>query len=444
MVQANNTSHTAAFSEGIHFRQVLALLKVDRQHPTRLASRENSRLEYKENFNWANRARYAKTMAAFANNAGGFIVFGVKDSPHDIAGLTSDRFDTVDPATITEYLNSRFAPELDWEMFRIELAGFQIGVVSVGPATEKPVMCIRGDGNDLREAEIYYRYRGRSERIRYTELQRLMAQTQREERAAFLKHLRKIVRVGPENVGILDLIDGELSGHRRSLLIGQDLLTKVQFIREGHFAESDEIGVPTLQVLGDVEVVASDSVLPVRTVVTPMAIGQKELMLGFLRQERPQEPIEYLKQACRESSHYMPVYHYGRAADLGLPQLRALVDAETPYRKGLPSRLDGAVVSPVGSLSSDTQASIDRKEILNILNSGQAEGLLRNGHTRLFEAITHYVPTEPPLTLFQTLAELVYGEFADLNSVQRTVFRKAVAHLDEVLNRDEILVDSNA
>lgn len=51
------------------------LLRLDEGDPTRLASRENSRLEYKESFNWGNRAKYGKILAAFANASGGFIVF---------------------------------------------------------------------------------------------------------------------------------------------------------------------------------------------------------------------------------------------------------------------------------------------------------------------------------------------------------------------------------
>ena len=61
-------------------RELQDLLHLDPENPTRLTSRENSRLEYKERFNWASRAKYGKTLAAFGNNAGGFIVFGVQDS----------------------------------------------------------------------------------------------------------------------------------------------------------------------------------------------------------------------------------------------------------------------------------------------------------------------------------------------------------------------------
>ena len=438
MPHADETSSATASGQTTREAEVLELLKLDANHPGRLTSRENSRLEYKQSFNWGSRATYAKTMAAFANNAGGFIVFGVKNSPHELAGLTSDRFNTIDPARITEYLNARFAPELDWEMFGINLVGVPLGVVAVAAAAEKPVVCVRDDGNDLREADIYYRYRGRSERIRYAELHRLMVRNRSQERAAFLKHLRTITRVGPENVGVLDLVDGELSGHRASLLVPEDLLSQIQFIREGRFAESSDAGAPTLRIVGEAEIVASDSLLPVRTIVAPMVVGQKELILSFLCQERPEQPIEYLKQACREGSPNMPVYHFARAADLTLPALSAMVLAETPNRSRLLARLNGALVAPVGSLVSDTQVSMRRLEILRSLEGGQTSDLLRNGYTRLFEAITHYHPAEPPTALLQTLASLVHGSFEDLNSVQQTQFRKAVAHLDEILNRDAL------
>ena len=440
------SSAAASQSPGVHptprADQARNLLKLDPRYPGRVASRENRRLEYKETFNWGSRAKYAKTMAAFANTAGGFIVFGVRDSPRDVVGMRTDRFETLEPAQVTEYLNSVLAPELAWEPFSIELAGFELGVIAVDEATAKPVVCTRDAGQELREAEIYYRYRGRSQRIRYPELQRMIADGQRRERMALLGHLRRIVRAGPENVGVLDLVNGELAGHRGSLLISQELLREIQFIREGRFAEADDAGTPTLRVLGDVEVVPSGSLLPVRTVRTPMAIGQRELMLGFLRQERPREPIEYLKQACRENSANMPVYHYARAAGLGLDQLRALVVGETPNRKGLLRRIDGAMIDAIGSVDSDTAASTDRQDILYALQAGSADGLRQFGDARLFEAISHYVPAEVPSALMSLLADLILNEFGTLGSPAQTHARKAVAHLDEVLNRDACLRDA--
>ena len=428
--------HIDGFAQAAVGGDVLALLKFDPGHPTRLVSRENSRLEYKESFNWGNRAKYARTMAGFANNAGGFIVFGVKDSPHEIVGLSSNRFERLDPAKVSEYLNSKFAPELEWESYRVEMAGCELGVIATRSAREKPVVCIGGDGKDLREADIYYRYRGRSERIRLAELQKIMKENRRRERDAFLKHLRKIARVGPENIGVLDLVRGELSGHQNSMLISEDLLSQVQFIREGRFAESEEDGLPTLHVIGNLEIVESDTLLPIKTVPTPKAIRPKELMLGFLRQERPQEPKEYLKQACRENSPNMPVYHFARLAKMSLDQLRAFILEETPNRTLLLRRLDGVLVNPVGSLDAETDACMERLEVLDILEEGKVDGAFEYGFVRAFEAISHFTPPAPPIALLNQLAEIAQNEFDGMSTTEQTAFRKAVARLDECLNRD--------
>ncbi|EAH4919660.1 ATP-binding protein, partial [Campylobacter coli] len=58
----------------------LELIAID-ENTNRLKHRENSQLEFKANFNKADFALYAKTLAAFSNNQGGIIVFGVKDKP---------------------------------------------------------------------------------------------------------------------------------------------------------------------------------------------------------------------------------------------------------------------------------------------------------------------------------------------------------------------------
>lgn len=415
--------------------EVKGLLRIDPIHTNRLVSRENSRLEYKETFNWGSRAKYAKTMAAFANNDGGFIVFGVKNSPHALVGIDVDRFDAFDPEKAAAYLNSAFAPEIPWEVFRIEVAGAQLGVFAVSPVTARPVVCLKTDGQELREADIYYRYRGRSERIRYPELQALLTERQERERDAWLRHLARVARIGVENVGVLDLVDGELSGPGGRLLVSSELLQKVQFIREGQFTERAGDGAPTLRLIGDVEAVAPGALGPVRTVTQPLAIGEKELLLGFLRQEHPAAPSEYIKQASRSNSMYMPVYHFARAAGLGLKSTRAHVARESGRGNRLLNRIDGAMVSPIGSLSSGSPCAAERQRILERLKAGDIDGIRGANRVRLFDAITHFEPTAVPGSLLALLADIVDTEFQALSSVERSNCRKAVARLDEVLNR---------
>jgi len=53
-----------------------------------LFHREGQELEFKEQFNFSGLADYFKDFSAFSNNKGGYLVFGVKDSPRITIGLT--------------------------------------------------------------------------------------------------------------------------------------------------------------------------------------------------------------------------------------------------------------------------------------------------------------------------------------------------------------------
>ena len=76
----------------------------------RLKSRESTTVEFKENFNMSNLAKYAKTMAAYVNNCGGYIIFGVRDRPRYLTGLSNDNFENLDQAKFTAGINSLFSP----------------------------------------------------------------------------------------------------------------------------------------------------------------------------------------------------------------------------------------------------------------------------------------------------------------------------------------------
>ena len=419
--------------------QVEKLISVSRSDPLRVTSRENSRLEFKESFNWGNRADYARTLAAFSNHAGGFIVFGVKDSPRQILGVNAQRFNMIDPAKVTEYLNSRFAPELPWEAFIVEISGVQLGVISIVPAIRRPVVCTKTESNVLRDGDIYYRYRGRTQRIRYPELQGLLQEGRMQERNKLLDHFSRIARLGPENVGVLDLTNGELSGQSGRLLLNKEALDQVQFIREGHIAQTEGAAIPTLQLVGDVEVVPPSAIRPTRVVSRPLAIGEKELLLGFLRQEERDGSEQYLKQACRENSFYMPIYHYARMAGFGLHELKKFIERERRNSNRLLDRISGQLVAKVGSLDSDTLLATERRDIVMSLRNIDDEDFRNAKHLRLFEAITHCSPSEPPTILLAHLAQIIDDDFDSMTSNERTHCRKAVAHLDEVLNRSFVV-----
>jgi predicted HTH transcriptional regulator len=218
----------------------------------RIVARESSWLEFKESFNWLSKDGYAKSIAAFANGRGGYLVFGVKNLPRELIGLQNDNFETTDEAKITGYLNSVFSPEIEYEKFTLRIHGKTIGIISVTQARNKPVVCIKNDGQ-LKEADIYYRYNAKSERIKYPELKNLLDRIKEEERKSWMEHFEKISKVGPVNAAILDIVGGEISGRGGTLVIDRKLVPKLKFIKEGTFQEE---GKSVLKLIGEVKPVS--------------------------------------------------------------------------------------------------------------------------------------------------------------------------------------------
>lgn len=218
----------------------------------RVISRESGWLEFKESFNWNSKDEYAKSMVAFANNKGGYIIFGIKDNPRNLVGLQSNNFETVDEAKITAYLNSVFAPEIIFEKFVVIVKSKNIGILYTHQAKTKPIVCLKNDG-ELKEADIYYRYNARSEKIKYPELTAMFESVKKEERKSWMELFEKISKIGPTNTAIMDTIGGEITGKSGTLVIDKKLIPKLRFINEGNFKES---GKPVLRLIGDVKPVS--------------------------------------------------------------------------------------------------------------------------------------------------------------------------------------------
>ncbi len=234
-----------------------------------LFHREGQELEFKEQFNFAGLADYFRDFAAFANNRGGYLVFGVKDSPRIPEGLRPSalkQFDKIDPQTISGYLLDIFSSDIRWEQETIELYDQHFGVFRIHSAHTKPIIAKKDEGKDqtIRNGEIYYRYGGRTQRIQFAELENIINRRIEQNNNQWLDLMKKIGRAGPANAAILDtekaLIEKD---ETRVLIIDENLANKLKFLREGEFVEKG--GVATLKLVGDVVPVNSVEVVqPVR------------------------------------------------------------------------------------------------------------------------------------------------------------------------------------
>ena len=223
----------------------------------RLFHREGQELEFKQQFNFAGLAEYLRDFAAFANNRGGCLVFGVQDSPRIPVGLTPkslEQFEKIDPETITGFLTEIFAPSIDWDQAMFKVGGKAFGVMCVGQAKEKPVIAKKDDGKaqEIRNGDIYYRYAGRTQRILSSELESIISHRVSEVNRHWIDLVQKIGSAGPQNAAILDTERAVIAKQDSQILVLDDKLAKgLRFIKEGDFSEKK--GAKTLKLVGDVQ-----------------------------------------------------------------------------------------------------------------------------------------------------------------------------------------------
>jgi len=215
-----------------------------------LRARESRTLEFKHNFQRAGLVEMAKNLAAFANNEGGYLVYGVRDHPHEPIGMSNDQFDSLDDADITQTVDQYFAPSIKWERVTHEWNDRRFGVVYVPPGADRPIIAIQSnDRQQIRAGDIYFRYGARTTRIGHAELRALIDEKVTREREAWFRLLERIGRIGPENAAVLDTVEGRIESGNRTIVIDDALIPMLKFIREGQFQERE--GALTLKLMGE-------------------------------------------------------------------------------------------------------------------------------------------------------------------------------------------------
>ena len=222
----------------------------------RLYHREGQTVEFKQQFNFAGLGDYFRDFAAFSNNKGGHLIFGVTDSPRTVTGLSPnslDQFENIDPEKISGFLLDIFSGLIEWEQALFEQNDLQIGIIKISPTLVKPIIAKRDEGKDnvIKNGEIYFRYGGRTQKIRFPELEAIINRRIELNNKSWLDLMSKIGKAGPQNAAILDTERALISkGDKQILVIDDDLAKKLTFIKEGEFSEVK--GAKTLKLVGDI------------------------------------------------------------------------------------------------------------------------------------------------------------------------------------------------
>lgn len=231
-----------------------------------IKKRENFNLEFKQNFHARDITNYAKTLAGMANNKGGQIIFGIKNKPHEPIGMTNNNFRDTDPKEFDKIFREYFSPELIWQREILSFDGKFFGQLAVSESEHKPVICKKNNNPHLKEATIYYRYRGETKDIEFPELHSIIQEEKEKEKNLWMRHIEKIAKIGPTNVSLLDTYKGEINAGSRKILIDKELINKIKFIKEGNFTLKEGEGIPTLRLIGDVDGYAEVGHIPIDNV----------------------------------------------------------------------------------------------------------------------------------------------------------------------------------
>ena len=421
------------------------IFRTSPKDPLRIINREGTAIEFKESFNMSGMAQYFKTIAAFANNSGGYIIFGVGDKPRRLVGLKENnlvQFENIKVEEFTKNLLEYFSPEIKWNHCTFEYKDMSFGVIYTYPLLRKPCICkkVYDDKNSkyaLKEGDIYYRYGGRSERIHYEELNAIIDSTRKAEEKQWIEFIKKVSKIGVENAGLLDLNTGVVSGGGGSVVIDEDILSKIAFVKEGEFVEIN--GIPTLRVIGNVQDVRSGRiVVRENTKRVIHAIEPNDIIRAFLEGSVVEDPLGYIKTICSYSSAYFPLYYFlAQASKTKEEAIRIVEDTRSRGRtkEKLLERLNGKMIPQIIISASESDAARKKRKLREKWLNGGLEIIQEelNYSLSALMSLNHDEIIAREKTIRHRLLEIYEQYYESASSTVASDMRKAICRIDEIL-----------
>ncbi|MEX0298627.1 MAG: helix-turn-helix domain-containing protein, partial [Kordiimonas sp.] len=311
-----------------HPQTLAAIFQPRKDDDVRIAVSETDTVEGKASFNWGSREDYGRTMAGFANNKGGYLLFGVEDKSFACCGIAEDRMDKFDPRKANQYLTRTYNQHLRFEIGSFEFGNKTVGVIYVFEADNKPVVC-KNDEGKLRSGDIFFRYPGETARIKEPELRALLEERRNQNEQSLVNVLQRIADIGTNNSAIVDLSTGFIEGKHGQFYLPEELVSQLSFIKDGEFDEKE--GAPTLNVIGELTAVSEDAVA-IKKVKENLT--ERDILSDFIEQNHVGNPQAYIERQCHEQARWMPIYFYAHVAKMSMEDLtETLKQSDSPYAR---------------------------------------------------------------------------------------------------------------
>lgn len=403
------------------------------RHDGTLIKKEGYTLEFKGNFDWTNRAsriKYLKSIAAFANNRGGLMVFGVSDSPRKIVGI-DNLFIDLDDSELGQFMGQYFSPTPEYERREITITNKKIGVLYIHPAENKPVICTKSYGDVIIESSVYFRYHSRSDKIKAGDLIYLIKQAKEDETKKWMELFSKVSTIGIQHAGIFNVNSGEIKTSAGNKFILDERLLKDLKVLDKYSLEDD--GAEAVKIIGQIDEAGA-------VIHRPFAIHDDDILKAFLSGQLVDEPFEYIEAICYQSSGIFPARYFIKL--LGISIADAISRLKTVNtRTQAKSRLI-AILTDEGYLEElkcncrlDTNTSTGeiRREYHQKMVEGEKIEIESEGQAkRVLEAVLNLQRSNYNQEVVKiTLLEIVDRFYA---TKIRTQIRQAITYLDLLEN----------
>jgi hypothetical protein len=395
-----------------------------------LYKRESTSLEFKADFDWESRlarVKYIKAIAAFANRSGGYLIFGVSDSPRKLEGITKD-FMSIDDAVIGQFINQFIAPCPNFEREEFKIGELRFGALYVYPSESKPVICIKDYDKTLHESSIYYRYSGQSCIIKSSDLMQLLNTAKQNETDKWMQFFAKVSSIGVNNAGVFDVSSGKLSTTKgNTFILDENLLKHIKVLDK--YSEQEN-GAEAVKIIGEIDRTGT-------VINRPFAIHDDDIIKGFLLEKEIFAPNEYIEAMCYQSSGFMPIYYYIKKAGISKGAVSNLINrskSRSQAKKKLISRLtDDSKICLDLPMDNRTAVRSKRQFYYNqIINSDEVKFKTIGEVKRLLEAICNLKKnTYDSESIKKILLDIFNGYYqSDLS----TLLRQTICYIDLIEN----------
>ena len=422
------------------------IFRTSTKDPLRIINREGTTIEFKESYNHAGMAQYFKTIAAFANNIGGYIIFGVGDKPRRLIGLLEKslaQFEDLKVEEFTKNLMDYFSPEIKWEHCTFEYKEKSFGVIYIYPLKNKPCICKKryeatNIKYSLNEGDIFYRYGGRSEKIHYTELNAIIDEQRKLEEKQWIELAKRTSQIGVANACLLDMNTGSISGNGGTIILEPELLDKIAFIKEGEFVEVK--GKPALRLIGDIEEIGTGRIVVKETTKKVVrAIEPFDIFKAFFGDMTIEEPLEYIKAICFATSANYPLYFLIKQSEKTITEIIDLINTITSRgiaKKNLLARLNGNLIKKKNPPTKNTTVSKQKQEYRNLWLNENIEFPINNVSYCLDTLLT--LENEEIIAhenyIKNILSNIINKDYEKATANLASLIRIAVCRVDEAIN----------